>query len=203
MTRVKVSINESRGIIFEEPDGTITRLVPHMRQDFMVEQRLPDRDPVTITTYSNSGSVPFALFVKFCLLTRARVPALPKPVRETSRLMRRKIILDAEHQIGHLFPSRFSTDLKSGGGLNMATAHLVKWGKEPRLEFRQDEKVISFSAPVAQKMAAYIPRIAGEGTGPFRIARRLLMEAARKGTLEPNQKLVWETRPRQKEFDWY
>ncbi len=202
MKRIQTVVNK-RGIFFREPDGTITQILPHFRGDFQIMQSHPSGKKSNLTTYSDSGTLPFVLMVKFLLLTRAKLPRIPKSAHETSDFSVDRFKRAARSATTSVFPERFGTHLKIGGGVEIATARFVKYGREPRLLFETNyTPTMSISIPLAQKLVEIMPKIAGEGTGPFRLAVSILEDAVRNKTFEPTKKSVIEMIPRQREFSF-
>lgn len=199
MPRTKVTLNKNKGFLIQEPDGTNTWVLAHWRGDFSVEQTRPGEEPVLLTTYSNSGSMPFAIMTRFCLITGARLPRIPLPTRKISSFVREQTVRAAHIVAGNTFPIGFAAELAGTAGVSHVKAHLVRFGKEPRLEMRMSSgKYMSLSAPVVHRVLGILPRIAGEGTEPFILASKVLVEANSQNRFAAQEK--WETRPRQRLF---
>lgn len=199
-SKIQVKMDDSRsfgghGFILREPDGTITRV--HMVQglDLVIEQQRLGQKPVTMSTYSDPGSFPYALMLKFLYMSKR---PFPKPVldKEARKGFGYRVPFDSAGQYSAMeavlapFPIQF---IGGAPGLSVQ-AHLVEENGEHLLEFNVNGKHLTFSLAMAERLVEYIPHVYEGKPTAFRLIQGVMLRTIRKEGFEPWKKTVVEKR---------
>lgn len=175
MIEVNVSTEKNAGITFTESNGTKTFIGPNHEGDFWLVQTRRKEKPIHFHVFDDSGSMPFAIFLKFLLLNKARVPKITyesSPGVPTNDPAVRGVLRIAEQS----FPTQFSAELH----LPPIKVRVKTDGETKFLEFAQGRgEVFHFSLELAQKLVQYIPYVSTRGVIPFRRATRAMIKSIR------------------------
>lgn len=191
-----------RGFRLVEPDGTVTTITVWQERDLAIQQRKPGHEPTGFSTYSDPGTAPYANILRFLALNKVKLPPEPTASNKRDMFANAKWGSDTSGSsilFAHVpFPSQF---MGATPGYHVE-AHWVNHGKFPLLEFnyKNHPTAVRLSIPLAQKLAALIPKLyAGVDVSGFKAIHREMKKIVADKSLF-RERDVKEIRPFQHEF---
>lgn len=197
---IRIIPNESpsyggMGFDLVESDGTITKLIPHRRGDMTIEQLHPGEKPVVLSTYSNPGTTPYAIFLKFLYMNKVPFPKTLPDKQIRKKFGGRELPHDSSAEYAGMiavlqpFPIPFPARLDE-----TVRAHFVQEGKSSFLEFEIGNEKMKMSLELVQKLATYLPKVYEGQPMSFRFIQRTILETLRLRKFEPVKKSHIEIR---------
>lgn len=188
----KSGVHGGGGFSFRESDGTMTKLYMIQGLDMVMEQRRPGQKPVYVSTYSDPGSQPYAVLLKFLHLNNIRFPTPPRersekefggslPFENSARFAGMDAVLNP-------FPMRVA------GRLHETIRARFVQDRKPFLEFETQEGKMRVSLALAQGLAQHIPEMYKGFPVSFRTIQTEIHRLIRKEGFEPYKKSVIEQR---------
>ncbi len=158
----------------------------------VIEQRRPGQKPVYVSTYSDPGSQPYALLLKFLYMNK--IP-FPTPPRERSE-REHGGMLPFEHSASFAAVEAVLSPFPMGipGRLEETVQVRVVKDKVPFLEFETKEGKMRVPLALAQGLARHIPEMYKGLPTSFRRIQTEIFRLIRKEGFEPYKKSVIEQR---------
>lgn len=196
---IRVISNEEyggTGFHLIESDGTITKLIPHRRGDLTIEQVRPGRKPIVLSTYSNPGTTPYAIMLKFLYMNKVPFPKTLPDRKIRKKFGKGDLPHDSSAEFAGMiavlqpFPIRFPARLEE-----KIDAHFVQEGKQPILEFEIGKERMTMSLELVHQLADLLPKMYEGQPMSFRYIQRVIIETLRSKKFEPYKKSQIEERP--------